>query len=119
MKVKKNTLLIIGAIPPPIGGVTIHVKRLLEHMDNVDINYSFVDLKKAGFFKTLSVITKNNIIHLHTSSVYARVLITVYCFFLRKLLIFTYHGNLNRFSVFKNFIDKISIKLDDIPILLN
>lgn len=37
----KQALLILGSLPPPIGGVTIHVKRLLEFLEKKSISYSF------------------------------------------------------------------------------
>ena len=30
---KKNKLLIIGKIPPPMGGVTIHVSRIIDKLN--------------------------------------------------------------------------------------
>jgi hypothetical protein len=114
-----NSILILGKIPPPIGGVTIHVYRLLEHLDTYDINYSFFDLNNFSLIFFIFNIKKNKIAHLHTSSPLLRFLFTVICklFFTKSII--TIHGNLNRYDFFKNLLDKLSIKFASIPIVIN
>jgi glycosyltransferase involved in cell wall biosynthesis len=38
-----SDLAIIGGLPPPYGGVSIHLKRLLAHLDREGINYHLYD----------------------------------------------------------------------------
>lgn len=40
----KAQILIIGKIPPPIGGVTIHIQRLIQCLQNNDIEYQYLSL---------------------------------------------------------------------------
>lgn len=38
-------LLLLGSLPPPIGGVTIHTKRLLLELQREGLTYSFLDIR--------------------------------------------------------------------------
>ena len=38
-------MLILGTLPPPVGGVTIHVERLLGFLDKNDMSYVFLSLR--------------------------------------------------------------------------
>jgi len=110
--------LILGTLPPPIGGVTIHVQRLLEFLDKNSICYSFLNLK-SSFRIILLTVCKYNIVHLHCSNVYFRCFLSIFCFLFQKKLIITFHGNIGRYNKFKNFLDYISIYLIYMPIVLN
>lgn len=112
-------ILIIGSLPPPIGGVTMHVKRLLQSLNNFEYPYCFVDLKKDSYLKASLSVVKSKWIHLHTSNVYLRFFFTLTCLLLRKKVIITVHGNLGRFKKFKNFLDNLSVKLAYVPIVIN
>lgn len=112
-------IIIIGKIPPPIGGVTIHVKRLLHVLDKNNIRYSFLNLNE-GFFNILKALfLGTRQIHLHTSNVYVRFLASLLSIFSSKRLFITYHGNIGRYGRLKNTFDKISIYFCTIPIVLN
>lgn len=114
------SILIVGKIPPPVGGVTVHVKRLIESLDRANsINHSFVNLSHKNIFKLIKQIYQNKAIHLHTSNSIVRLCIVITALFLRKIVIFTLHGNLGRFSFLLNTLDIISIKLAHYPILIN
>lgn len=116
----KSNLLIIGSLPPPIGGVTLHVKRLLEYLENEKLNVEFLDLKKKNIFRILwEVILKYKVIHLHTSNPKLRFITALLCRLFNKRLLITYHGNLGRFNLVNNFFDYASISLCKIPIVLN
>lgn len=114
-----NKILIIGSIPPPIGGVTIHVQRLLLFLNNNKISYDHINLKEKSIFNILVQILNYKHIHLHSSNVYYRLIITFYCFLTNKKLIITFHGNLGRYNKIKNILDLITIKISYIPIVLN
>lgn len=49
-KNKTSKMCLVGTVPPPVGGVTIHVKRLLYGLKNSDFSYSFVDLRQKNSF---------------------------------------------------------------------
>jgi hypothetical protein len=114
-------LIILGKTPPPIGGVTIHVQRLLDLLDTKNINYIFYKNTKINLLKILFLILfLKHIVHLHTSS----PLVRFYLSFINRIthkskIIITYHGNIGRFNFFKNWLDTQSIKLADIPIVIN
>ncbi|QEK13196.1 glycosyltransferase family 4 protein [Crassaminicella thermophila] len=46
-------VVIAGALPPPIGGVTIHTKRLISLLDEIEVDNTFINLrprKNSGRF---------------------------------------------------------------------
>lgn len=111
-------VLILGTLPPPVGGVSIHVKRLVELLEKHNIVFSFLSLKSSFCFIFFRIFT-HQIIHLHCSNVYFRCLLAFFCFLLRKKLWITYHGNLGRYNRWKNSLDYLSVYFVDIPIVLN
>lgn len=116
---KNNNFLIIGRTPPPIGGVTIHVQRLLQHLKLRKLPFVFIELKVANLFDILIAIVKARQIHLHTSNTYVKFVLTLWSSLFNKKLIVTLHGDLFRFSPIKTWLEKTIIKISSIPILLN
>jgi len=116
---EKSKLLLIGTIPPPIGGVSIHVFRLIEHLKAANKKYSFFDLKRQNLFQLIGSIKRHEIIHLHSSNPFFRLGISIICFCFRKRLFSTIHGDLGRFSKLGNFFDMLSIRIVSYPILIN
>ena len=43
-----HDLAIIGPLPPPYGGVTVHIQRLLGHLDRAGIDYVVYDISAEG-----------------------------------------------------------------------
>jgi len=116
----KNKILILGKIPPPIGGVTIHTSRLLESLQEKNYTrFHFLDLSKTSILKILTSLISFPVTHLHTSHVYFQLLAAVLCFVTRKKLIITYHGNLGRYKSFKNWVVNASCRLCFTPIVQN
>jgi glycosyltransferase involved in cell wall biosynthesis len=111
--------LLIGKIPPPIGGVTVHVERLCSKLKKMSYPYIFCNLSIKNAFIILKKILSVKIIHLHTSNPYIRLFFVVYCRLLFKVILITYHGNIGRFNTWKNRIDFFSIQFASIPIVLN
>lgn len=114
----EHALLILGTLPPPVGGVTIHVERLLGFLDKNDMSYVFLSLRiplRIVLYKSLSF----RVIHLHCSNVYFRFFFSLFCFVCRKKLLVTYHGNLGRYNGLKNILDYLSVYFAYIPIVLN
>ena len=112
-------LLLIGKIPLPIGGVTVHVSRLMDHLNEIKYEYMFYNLHR-GISKDLMIaMFKVKRIHLHTSNAYLRLFLTVVAKFSRSELILTLHGDLGRYNKLTNFIDILTLKWCSIPILLN
>lgn len=116
---RKKNILIVGSIPPPIGGVTIHVKRLLFSLKREQLNHEFFSLKENSKIKLILKLLKFKSIHLHTSNVNLRCLVAVFCFVLRKKLVITWHGNLGRYGKLKNQLDYFAVRLTRYPVILN
>ncbi|MBA4317072.1 MAG: hypothetical protein C0412_01595 [Flavobacterium sp.] len=111
--------VIIGKLPPPIGGVRVHVARLLEWLNYHKMDHKFVVLSPWELLTSITVIFNSRFIHLHSSNVWARFFFAFLCFIFRKKLLITYHGNLGRFNYLKNCLDYCSIFLCYVPIVLN
>lgn len=110
-----NNILIIGTTPLPIGGVSIHVKRLTDFLKINNINFEIYDYKRESFRRGFIKLIYSNIVHIHVSNKIFRLLLTLVSFLLRKPLIISFHGNYN----FKNILDKLSVRLSSNIIVLN
>lgn len=115
----KSQILIIGKRPLPIGGVTIHVDRLVKLLDKLQYDYTFYDLNKFTIYSFIKAISASNIVHLHTSSPILRVFFAICCLAQRKTSLITYHGDLGRFGFVMNFFDFCSVRLCTYPIVIN
>ena len=118
---RKNKLLIIGPIPSNhgIGGVTIHVQRLLDCLDNQGIKYDFVDYGNISVIKLFKEILFSQVIHVHVSNpVYLFTIAFCGRIFGKKLIV-TLHGNYGRFSSFKNFLVRRTLTMANIAIVIN
>ena len=108
-------ILLLGKIPPPIGGVSIHITRLMGSLDKrVDIeNWDYS--KEKNITKIVSKIIKADVVHIHLTKKFYRLLVVLlFKLFLKKVII-TFHGKYN----FENFTDQWALKLCDSAILLN
>lgn len=112
-------LLIIGANPPPIGGVTIYCKRLVEHLMLTEINFEFIDYKQKSILNLFKKIISANVIHLHTSnSIFRLLIILISRIFLKKIM-FTFHGEIGRANKIKNGINYLAIYFSNIVFAIN
>lgn len=116
---RKPELLILATMPPPIGGVTIHVKRLTQFLDNNDYAYTFTDLKRTTPGATVKAIWKHRFIHCHLSNSLVRCALVTAGAVLGKKIVFTFHGNIGRYNMVKNLADKWSFRLAYLPIVMN
>ncbi|MCF0064320.1 hypothetical protein MUK70_25980 [Dyadobacter chenwenxiniae] len=115
-----SKILIIGRIPPPIGGVTMHVSRLLESLTaNGFQHFSFCDLANESPYRIIKKIVKHRSIHLHISNPFFQFLLATFCLLTRKKLLLTYHGNWGRYGMLGNGAVKLSAWLCSIPIVQN
>lgn len=118
---REYKILIIGKTPPPIGGVTIHVNRLLDVLNKkytdrfVFKRLSLTFIPLIGYF-----LFKYKYFHVHSSNVYFRFFLIICGILLGCRSIVTIHGNLFRYkSKLKNYLDILTIKYSGYPILLN
>lgn len=116
-----NQLLIIGSLPESagIGGVTVHVQRLLEWLDVKGVEYTLCDYKTLPFKKQIRMIMLHKSVHLHVSHPALRLMYALITKLTGKKLVFTIHGDLGRFNWLGNLLDKLTVKLSDVPIAIN
>lgn len=115
----KSSILIIGKTPPPIGGVSVHIERLLYSLRQDDIPFESMSLSLSTLRKFIPAYLRCRIIHLNITSVYVRALLTLTSFILNKKHVNTYHGNLGSKKRIKNMFDKVSIYCSAYPVVLN
>lgn len=115
----ERKILIIGSVPPPVGGVTIHVKRLLEHLTLRGVAYDFFPLRQKSLLWLPWEILRHKVIHIHSNNIFFSFLLCVFCKIFRKKIIITKHGNILLNSGLKLFLDLLSMKLAYQPIVLN
>lgn len=67
----KKKIILVGTTPPPNGGVTIHIKRLINELRKTEIVFEFYNLRVRGrkgtidivqYFKTFKKIKEKNLI---------------------------------------------------------
>jgi glycosyltransferase involved in cell wall biosynthesis len=115
-------LTIIGALPESsfIGGVSIHVRRLLQGLDAKGMSYEFADYKKMGVLKaSLFILRHRGCVHLHVTNPILLLLFVVCCKLSLSRCIFTLHANYGRFAGIKNLSLLIALRLADVPVLIN
>lgn len=116
---QKNKILIIGTLPPPIGGVTTHVKRLIENLEIYNINYNFISLSIKNLLVLPFILPRYKAIHLHSSNLYVQNWVISICTFFNVKSIVTFHGNLLRYN--KKDLSRVGkiVKKSTFPIVLN
>lgn len=112
-------ILVIGSIPPPIGGVTVHVENLISFLKNNNYDFSFFDTKSLNPFLFFRLFFSSNIIHCHLCNQFLVFLIGLICFIFRKESILTRHGNVFSNSFFRSIFMNLSFRLYSVPITLN
>lgn len=116
-------ILVISTIPSTsgIGGVSIHTQRLMESKDLITGAYQLelFDYKNHTIKDYLRQISGCDVVHIHISNPKARLAFVILAKIRRKKVILTIHGNLGRHGRLNNLMDNISIRLANVPILLN
>ena len=110
-------ILQFAKIPPPIGGITIHVKRLISAIKNVDeINVDLLDYSKERNIKEiLKKIYRSKLVHVHLSRQSHRLFFIIFFKLLCKKVIVTFHGKKD----FTNKFDYLSLIFSNTSIVLN
>ncbi|EOA57220.1 hypothetical protein HMPREF1214_02732 [Bacteroides sp. HPS0048] len=115
----REKILLIGKRPLPIGGVTIHVDRLVTILEKLEMPFSFYNLKFFSVISLTNAILKHKYAHLHSSSSIFRLFFSLMCICTHTKSIITIHGNLGRFSFVYNLMDYMAVWLSDYPIVIN
>lgn len=116
-----NKLLIVGPLPQNngIGGVSIHVQRLLDFLKNNHFTFNFIDYKISSKVKLLRSIRSCDVIHVHISNPIYQFIFVLLCIILQKRVIVTLHGDYGRFGWFRNMLVRVVIHLATIPVVIN
>lgn len=115
-------LLIIGTLPEisGIGGVTIHVNRLLNSLSLKGIEgVALCDYKITGITRQVSKIKRAKAIHVHVSNPYLKLFYALICRLFNVTCMITLHGKYGVYGRFRNMIHSLSLRLCTVPILIN
>lgn len=117
----KRRLLLIGpdVSKHGLGGVTIHVLRLRQYLDNNNYDYGFLDYKYNSIWTLLKSMPRYDLIHFHISNPILLFILVCYCRLCSKKVLVTLHGDYGRFGRLKNWMVKSVIKMAAIPIVIN
>ncbi len=106
-------ILLVGTLPPPVGGVSIHCQRLLVSLNDRGFKLKF--LNSRDFFSNcytffrLGLRTKGNVVHIHVSSPIALALYVLAALILsRSEILITIHANYKRT---RSFIDQFCLNI--------
>ena len=121
MCIQQKPLCIIGTLPDTagIGGVTRHVERLLQALDNRGVSYRFVDYKKESIRYILRIITCSKVIHLHCSNKKFQFLCIFWAFLCHKKSIFTIHSDFKNNKFINKLFLRLSVFFASCPIAIN
>lgn len=127
---RKKKLLIIGPYPPPFGGVSIHIKRLITYLKNdfeiTSIDDSFekkkeiLNIRTFRFIPYAACVKKADIVHIHSGHFILRFLHFVVAKFLSKEIIVTMHSysERNRSKV-EQFLNRLILKKSSKVVFVN
>jgi|TARA_B100001971_G_scaffold213870_1_gene248652 glycosyltransferase involved in cell wall biosynthesis len=100
-----KTIFLVGSILPPIGGITIHIDRLL-NQENIRHEFKIVvfDLKKRtlliqgkktkNIIKILLFFITASIVHIHVSNNYLKLFFALTARMFLKKVIYTHHNSI-------------------------
>lgn len=115
-----NKIIIIGTLPPPIGGVSIYNQRLYDYLQNDEgTEVDFIDYKRNTISQVLKAVLSHKIIYLNCSSSRFKIFLAFISRILGKKFVVTFHGNMERHSRSVNLLDKLILKLATLTIVLN
>lgn len=115
-----KSIIIIGIYPPPLGGISIHIKRLRKILINNSFNVKVINegiyenkkynIVKLNGYKNIFKILKNekaDIVHFHSLNKYVRAFLWLFKKFSKEKIILTIHGQslLNQY-INSNFVLK-------------
>ena len=119
---RNSRLLIIGTLPETsgIGGVTIHVQRLLKCLMKEDIpGVKLCDYKKVNILTQVREIISAGVVHIHVSNPYLKLFYVIIGKLFNTRTIITVHGRYGIYGNIRNYVHKLSLKYCDVPVLIN
>tara|TARA_R110002126_G_scaffold69294_1_gene175186 strand:+ start:1058 stop:2080 length:1023 start_codon:yes stop_codon:yes gene_type:complete len=99
---RNRSVVLFGALPPPVGGVSIHLERFLNELEKSDWAGCLIDVKRrvatdvyggnVSLWVALSLFFKAEIVHIHISNS-IKVIVAFLSRVLGKKVIYTHHNN--------------------------
>ena len=110
-----RSLLFLGTLPPPVGGVTIHVMRLIDQLRQEGITCELIDLRQGGNYKYLLSIlqllgNQNSIVHYQLNNWKESAVFSFISWLTGKKFISTIHSFPQEYKEL-TFFNKIAIKI--------
>jgi glycosyltransferase involved in cell wall biosynthesis len=129
IEIRKKRILLIGPMPPPSGGVSQHICRLSNLIEN-EFDLYFIDesrLIKKDFFNIRSCnliqyfkrIRESDLLFVHSGSNILRIFHLIMGYLFSKNIILTIHSYKNTKQHFFKVIDELFFKLADAIIVVN
>lgn len=116
---KQEKILLVGSLPPPIGGVSIHIQRLMDGIKLKGLGVDIIESKSLLKFSNIGKILRANVIHVHLSKPKLKFIsVLIFKLFLKKVVI-TNHGKVGSKGFVNNLFDSWANRLANIPIVLN
>jgi hypothetical protein len=113
-------VLVIGQFTPPIGGVTVYNDRLINNLLNDQIVFDYMDGSDSIMVNLVKLIrSKSKLFHISISNTYVIFILIIIGRIRGKKVIITLHGDIGRYTKFRNLLEVINVYLSDIPIVLN
>lgn len=127
---KLNTrILLIGPMPPPFGGVSIHIKRLSVILEN-DFEIDFIDesrivkgayfnIRSLNFILYLNKVLHSNLLYIHSGKrflKYFHILVGIIFF---KKIILTIHSYRVPRKIILKFSDELFFRLANLIVVVN
>lgn len=112
-------LLMIGRAPPPLGGVTIHVIRLLHALRLRGVRVKLLDPRTDGLVSCFASVRGADLVHIHLSNQLLILLIVLLCNFLKKPVMFTVHGQVEASGGRPRLLMRTLIRLATKTVVLN
>ncbi len=114
-----EAVLLVGRRPPPIGGVTIHVDRLCQSLQRLQVDHRTVDPRRDGLLRTAAALSRHGISHVHLSHPAAMFACVGWARLCGRVSVLTVHGDLGRFSGWRRALALAAVRLASVPLLLN
>lgn len=100
----KYNVLIVGSVPQPTGGVSVHIQRFLEYTADSDkFNLKCFDVRKRGMYSAcgrvggvldaIRFFISCDLVHLHVSNSAVKLILALLARFLFKKVVYTHHNS--------------------------
>ena len=115
----KIDLLIVGKTPPPVGGVSIHISRLIQKLEKEGYKFKHYHTGKTNAIKLAKLMRDSKAVHLHMYNPVLRFVLLILGKILGCKMIFTFHGNVGRHTFLKGRLDRWAFAISNIGVVIN